>query len=450
MNSSDDSKSEPAVLLLSEIDKLLARTRSMELQLEQARATAEEKNARLHDHVLQLEVIRRSNENEIDALRQQVANQEHALTGRDNALTAAELALHGKIQSLQGDLARRLGEIAERDSAIEILNSEAAALRARIAELESRIQESPGATRQDFEARLKTADEQLIAAQENARSSEKEFRAKVDELQIQLAGKQLLANRRGDEIEDLRAAVTRLSAQIAGQVPGQSRSTEEGAHKSRATHESKIAGTNEQEFAMKTGDQDGPLTGSAAEIGAPGSPQAAVEQSLRNEVNRLIREAQEKNQILQDRNDELVRVKAELDGLQERLQQLESSSTQAESALRDDSERMRTEFQAQLALLQAELSQREWAIEERQAEARGQEQKLREEIDSLREQLTAVEAAKQNDAGAFVFGEPREGDAREQHFDGGGAGNRIDSYAGSFARQRRWHSGFGWKRRWRS
>lgn len=331
MNYSDDSKPDPAVLLLNEIEKLLAQTRLMERHIEQAQATAEEKMTRLQEQIQQLDGLRRSNEEEIAALRHQVVIQERTLTGRHEVVTAVELALHGKIQSLQQDLAQR-------DSAIEILNSEAAA-------------------------------------------------------------------------------------------------------------RAKITLSKEQEFAMKTNDQDEPQ--SAVEIKG-GALQSTLDQSLRDEVNRLIRESQEKNQILQDRNEELVRVKAEMDRLNERLNQLESSRSEAENALRDDSERMRTEFQAQLALLQAELSQREWALEERQAEARGQEQHLRQEIDSLRQQLMESKAAKQHDAGTFVFGEPPANEVHEQHFEGIGNGDHLDRYSGTFAQLRRWHSGFGWKRRWRS
>jgi len=42
-------KSDPAILLLNEIDILLAQTRLMELYLKQAQATAANENARLHE-----------------------------------------------------------------------------------------------------------------------------------------------------------------------------------------------------------------------------------------------------------------------------------------------------------------------------------------------------------------------------------------------------------------
>ena len=437
MNLSDDSKSNPALLLLNEIEKLLAQTRLMELQVEQAQATAEEKFASLQQQLRELDGLRCSHEEEIAALRHQVATQELALTGRQEAVTAVELALHGKIQSLQQDLARR-------DSAIDILNTAAAALRVKIAE-----SESADTMRQDLEDRLRAKDDQLSAVQSIARDFESRFNAKVHELQTELVNKQLLVERRNTEIEDLRAAVARLSAQLATQdfvkrEPKSKVINESGANRTASRAVTTLG--EKQEFAVKTSDHDESL--SAESEGS--TPEATREQSLRDELNRLIREAQEKNQILQDRNEELVRVKSELDRLHERLNHLESSRSETENALRDDSERMRTEFQAQLALLQAELSQREWSLEERQAQARGQEQVLRQEIESLRQQLVESKIAQQHDADAFVFGEPQAGAARERHFDDIGSGDRGAGYSGPFAQQRRWHSGFGWKRRWRS
>ncbi len=413
MNFSDDSKRDPALLLLNEIEKLLAQTRLMELQVEQAHSAAEEKFASLQQQIRELHSLRCSNEEEIAALRHQVATQELALTGRHEAVTAVELALHRKIQSLQQDLARR-------DSAIEISNSAAAALRVSLAEAES-----ADTTRQELEARLGAKDDQLSAVQSTAWENEKRFNAKVHELQIQLANKQLLVDRRVTEIEDLRTTITRLSAQIVTQdfVKREAKDLINESGANRTASRAMTTLSDQQEFAMKTDDQD--ESPSAAEVEVS-TPQATREQSLHDEVNRLIREAQEKNQILQDRNEELVRVKSELDRLHERLNQLESSRSETENALRDDSERMRTEFQAQLALLQAELSQREWTLEERQAQARGQEQALRQEVESLRQQLVKSKIAQQHDADAFVFGEPQASDAREQHFDDLGSGDRGD------------------------
>ena len=223
MSFADDSKAAPAALLLGEIEKLLAKTRLMEFQLERAHLAAEEKFTRLHEQIQQLDGVRRSHEEEIASLRHQVIVQERALTGRHEAVTGVELALHGRIQSLQQDLAQRLREVTERDSAIELLRCEAATLCGRIAEFESNTvsRESADIARQELEARLKDKDEQLAAAKSSARASEQRLSAKAHELQIQLADKQLLVDSRTAEIEDLRTAVTRLSAQLAALESGE-------------------------------------------------------------------------------------------------------------------------------------------------------------------------------------------------------------------------------------
>ncbi len=264
----------------------------------------------------------------------------------------------------------------------------------------------------------------------------------------------MLVDRRAAELEDLRAAVTRLSAQVARQDAIQREpqtDVVDPAGINRTGRRTESAAMEKQEFVMKTDDHDEQAVQGVEEIGESSAPPATVEQSLRDEVNRLVGEAQEKNRILQDRNEELVWVKAELDRLQERLNQLESSASQSESALRDDSEQMRAEFQAQLALLQAELSQKEWTLEERQAEARGREQNLRQEMESLRQQLAESKAAIHHDARDFVFGEPQANHDHGQHFEGIGNSEPVPGdYTGSFAQQRRWNSGFSWKRRWRT
>ena len=196
---------------------------------------------------------------------------------------------------------------------------------------------------------------------------------------------------------------------------------------------------------MNTEDRNKQITQSEAAIEG-GACNADLERTLRDELERLRHEAQEKNQILQDRNDELVRVKAQLDELHERLNRLESSTSETESTFDGEAERMRTEFQAHLALLQAELSQKEWALDERQAKARGMEQVLRQDIESLRRQVAESETVERQAGRALVSDEPRSNPTREA-----AASNPAPvEPVRSLACHRRWNKGFGRKRRWRS
>src|SRR6185503_13121648 len=102
---------------------------------------------------------------------------------------------------------------------------------------------------------------------------------------------------------------------------------------------------DEQEKTMKIDDADKSAAGSATEFEE--SSASRLEQLLHKEIDRLTREAHERNEILQNRNDELVRVKSELDRLKEHDSAIESASSRAESTYGSEAERMRNEFQAQ-------------------------------------------------------------------------------------------------------
>ncbi|HKY07480.1 MAG TPA: hypothetical protein VJQ55_04530 [Candidatus Binatia bacterium] len=290
------------------------------------------------------------------------------------------------------------------------------------------------------ELRRQVADQEraLTGRHEAVTAVELALHERIQSLQRDLARRTQEAEQRATEVEDLRRALTQLSAGLVERRESASRKTASiNVFQDDTTF---TIETKEQEFAMSMDDKDKALVRGAADAGAV--EKTPREQSLRNEVERLLREAQEKNQILQDRNEELVRVKAELDRATEQLNELESSKSEVEITLKDDSARMRTEFQAQLALLQAELSQKEWALEERQAEARGQEHSLRQEIESLRRQLIERKLAR-HDSDDFPFGEPP-----AEPFPDSEA--RPHRYSGSFAEERRWQNGSGWKRRWRT
>ena len=209
-----------------------------------------------------------------------------------------------------------------------------------------------------------------------------------------------------------------------------------------------------QEYAARVDALSRELGEHSARLQDRASANSDIERTLRSEIDRLIGEAQERNQILQNRNDELVRVKNDLDSLAERFNQLESNAIQAESSASGEAESMRTEFQAQLALLQAELSQKEWALEERQAIVAGLEQEHRQQLEALRQQLTGKEHPAAPAGDAFVMGDPNLTEAQREKLHKldemvkairSGDDNSFPAPSG-----RRWQSGFAWKRRWRS
>ena len=412
MDDSSDPKLDPAAVLLTELDILAAQLRSMELEVKRAQAAANDKIARLQEQVGQLESDRRSKEERIASLSHEREVQERALTEHKEAVTAVELALHSKIQTLHDDLAH--GEH-------------------KIEELE-RARADARREHEETESRLKAQEEELRAAKSPGSEL---LGAKIHELQLQLADRQLLVESHAREILDLRAEAVRLTARLS-QFESQSESQFECLNQAQIAqpeNRMNVPESEKQEKDLKRDDMNK-------------APASTLERELRDEIDRLMREAHEKHRILQDRNDELVRVKAELDRLHERVDHMTSATSHAESAFSGETEQMRTEFQAQLALLQSELSQKEWTLEERHAEARGREQNLRQEIESLRQQLAEIKTAAKEQGQDFVFGEPRQ--APEQRFElrdlGDAEGSELPS--SRFAIHRRWSSGFGSKRRW--
>jgi len=423
----------PLVLLLNEIDILLAQLRLLELCAHQAQAKVnyereraqqkyETELASIRDALAESQRVetdsaaeaieakflenmrtiedelnqsRSQYQSQIENLQYELAIRERALTERQEAVSAVELALHGKIQSLQEELAR--------------LRSENVCLREKTTEAEE-LHRQAG---EDHQSQIGQSDNaalgtDLSAAQARQQNSE----AKLDQLGLQLAEAQLIAKSRAAEIDDLKEQLAALNQQrvqpLSVNVP-----LEKQRH----------ALARDDDFSRRE-----------------------MEQSLRREIERLVHEAEEKNQILQNRNDELVTVKATVDALQERLSATETTTAGKESAAEVELERMRSEFQAQLALLQAELSQKDWALQEREAMSQSLEQNYRHEIDSLRQRLDEEKSRNVSAREEFTMGEMPLDPAPDVPLKSQVHEHSVDSPA----QGRRWHTDFAWKRRWKA
>jgi len=423
----------PLVLLLNEIDILLAQLRLLELCAHQAQAKVnyereraqqkyETELASIRDALAESQRVetdsaaeaieakflenmrtiedelnqsRSQYQSQIENLQYELAIRERALTERQEAVSAVELALHGKIQSLQEELAR--------------LRSENVCLREKTTEAEE-LRRKAG---EDHQSQVGQSDNaalgtDLSAAQARQQNSE----AKLDQLGLQLAEAQLIAKSRAAEIVDLKEQLAALNQQ-------------------RVQSLSVNAPLEKQHHALARDDD---------------FFRREMEQSLRREIERLVHEAEEKNQILQNRNDELVTVKATVDALQERLSATETTTAGKESAAEVELERMRSEFQAQLALLQAELSQKDWALQEREAMSQSLEQNYRHEIDSLRQRLDEEKSRNVSAREEFTMGEMPLDPAPDVPLKSQVHEHSVDSPA----QGRRWHTDFAWKRRWKA
>ena len=423
----------PLVLLLNEIDILLAQLRLLELCAHQAQAkvnyereraqqkyetelasirdalagsqrvetdgAAEAIEAKFLENMRTIEdelnQSRSQYQSQIENLQYELAIRERALTERQEAVSAVELALHGKIQSLQEELAR--------------LRSENVCLREKTTEAEE-LHRQAG---EDHQSQIGQSDNAALGTDLSApQARQQNSEAKLDQLGLQLAEAQLIAKSRAAEIVDLKEQLAALNQQRV-----QSLSVNAPLEKQRH------ALARDDDFSRRE-----------------------MEQSLRREIERLVHEAEEKNQILRNRNDELVTVKATVDALQERLSAAETTTAGKESAAEVELERMRSEFQAQLALLQAELSQKDWALQEREAMSQSLEQNYRHEIDSLRQRLDEEKSRNVSAKEEFTMGEMPLDPAPDVPLKSQVHEHSVDSPA----QGRRWHTDFAWKRRWKA
>jgi myosin heavy chain 6/7 len=350
-----------------------------------------------------------------------------------------------------GELENVLGQH-RRD--LEAATSDAATLRSRLDDVESRHTELAAAAREQDELRVKFENELAAARgelQQKAWASAQQqaalenlaldHQSQIQKLESQISEERNRIRERDHEIERSKSQAHLLDQRVA-ELTAELQQTERTAI-DRAVQ-------IKEEYGLRIADLERQLAQKTSELQTRGEEQPELEQTLRRELDRLIRETQEKNQILQDRNDELVRVKAEADGLRERFNQVEAAATEAEAAFTSEGERMRVEFQAQIALLQAELSQKEWADAEHQAESHGIEQTYRQEIESLREKLAQSETRDNLERSDFILGDAPLNQVLEAQFEGAENLHTNNGKDHEISPSRRWQGGFGWKRRWKS
>jgi len=333
-----------------------------------------------------------------------------------------------------GELENVLGQH-RRD--LEAATSDAATLRSRLDDVESRHTELAAAARGELQQKA-WASAQQQAALENLAL---DHQSQIQKLESQISEERNRIRERDHEIERSKSQAHLLDQRVA-ELTAELQQTERTAI-DRAVQ-------IKEEYGLRIADLERQLAQKTSELQTRGEEQPELEQTLRRELDRLIRETQEKNQILQDRNDELVRVKAEADGLRERFNQVEAAATEAEAAFTSEGERMRVEFQAQIALLQAELSQKEWADAEHQAESHGIEQTYRQEIESLREKLAQSETRDNLERSDFILGDAPLNQVLEAQFEGAENLHTNNGKDHEISPSRRWQGGFGWKRRWKS
>ncbi|MGZ8478467.1 MAG: hypothetical protein ACXW6K_10285 [Candidatus Binatia bacterium] len=438
-----------------ELDQALTRANGLQRQVEELRGALQQAQAA---GASQAEQIRQEYAARLDTVNSLLAIKSAEMANSDAVRANVEASLRGELSRLHSEIQSRTSALQSREDELNRVRAEMTSVQNRLVQLESVSARTESEAREISQAKSGLESElaalrnelhqgsSAVAHQQAAMDDlAARHRSQVEQLEANLSEQHGASEEHRREVDRAQAQLTLLHSRIE-ELQSTLQQTEVGAN-SRTEQ-------LRQEYAARVDTLKRELVERSAELQDRAGANSDSEQALRSEIDRLIGEAQERNHILQSRNDELVRVKNDLDSLAERFSQLESHAVHAQSNASGEAESMRSGFQAQLALLQAELSQKEWALEERQAIIAGIEQEHRQQLDALRQQLAEEEQSAIPADNAFVMGDPNLTEPQREKLlkldDMVNAIRSSDNVSAPAQSGRRWQSGFGWKRRWRS
>ena len=371
----------------------------------------------------QAEQIRERVKAEVGVLDTQLREKENAL----KSLVDRGQELESSIDDLQRQLAEKEPLIESRNIEVRELRTQAGELRSQMTHLER--------------AQGEALEQQRVAAGQ----LEQNLRIQVSELQNQLVEKLALLEARNNEVQGLESKVTELVERIDR--------SEVALEQARAIAAGEIEQIRRQSRTE--------LTGRQAEIDQKieGLQQReavlyAAEQNLQVEMNALRTEVAEKRSLLENRNDELVRVKLEVDSLQDRIAYLESAARQAELESLHGDESAEEQTRPELDRFWQELSQKEQMLEQRQTAVNDLEQGFQAQIDSLRSELAEKQALLENPSTGFLLGEPTLTESQKEKL------SRLEQLVETIKadneqtlispHSRKWRFSLSRKRRWKS
>jgi chromosome segregation ATPase len=382
--------------LQQELARCQSEFADRDLEIEKVRADAESASQRF------AEEQRQHFEAEVNLLRSTLAERENAFGEAENAQQSLLERLHGEITELRAQLEHERHEAALRSRQLDGTQADLAAVREQQAALEQAKQEAEenwqraGYIQTELQARLKAKTAELADSQTNLGALRQEFGDKINELQLELAQKQLLADSRASEIADLKDRLNQLTAQLAGAEAASRQSSD----RQRESDENLLA--RQQEIAALEENYQARLRNLESELAEAWNKA----DSATSETQQWAERAGRMDAELRARSDNLAAAGSESAALQARLDELASqhASSQAQAhAL----EQARAQLDSQLAALRQELEQknseliqqRELALSEKNAlqefSSRLSEQgelaaRYRQEIESAQDEAAAL------------------------------------------------------------
>lgn len=374
------------------------------------------------------EQIRECVKAEVEALDAQLREKENAL----KSLANRGQELESKVDDLRQQLAQKELLVQSRDIEVTDLRTQADDLWAQIPHLKS--------------AHGVALEQQRVAAGQ----LEQNLRVQLGELQNQLTERLALLETRNKEVQALNSKVTELADRLDR--------SEVALELVRATAASEIEQIHQQSQSELAARQE-EIERKAEDLQDREAALYAAEQSFKDEIDALRTEVAEKRFLLENRTDQLVRVKVERDELQERIADLESAR-QAEKEARQKAEQEGERTRIELDKLWDELGSKR-LLEERQVAVNDLNQNFQEPIASLPEpigtlpiELSERQVLIENPTKGFLLGEPTLTETQKEKL------NRLDQLLETIKADNekrlispnsgKWRFSLSRKRRWKS
>src|SRR5882724_5849988 len=304
-------KSDPTVLLLNEIDILLAQTRLLELYLKQSQATAANETARIHEEY----------QAELKRLR------EHSAFG-DNAQppaarSAPDVPERHLDPALKNELSEKQRVLESRDAELQSTKAETVILRERVAELEMVHQQAQAVAqefvinRQDLQVELAALRHELEKNQQDferqqviSRTLQEGLEEQLAKLHDQLRERQSSSQGVATEFQQAIFEIAALQGQVAelraGRQEAQAIAAQE-LEQTRVRFEAEL-------FSLQTAlaMRDRALQENETAI-------AELERSLKTDILTLRSQLEQKQELVEFRDDELRDAQGQLAALQQRI-----------------------------------------------------------------------------------------------------------------------------------
>jgi chromosome segregation ATPase len=287
----------------------------------------------LADAATETDRVRRTLQAEITGLQSASGEQQALLDERQAALSAIEQELRAEIDVLKEQSAPQRTLLDKQTVELRQAETEANTLRERIVQLESttrQLQEAPVLPSQSDANRIAALEQQLHSREQSVAELEAELRRMEQQMQSPVSEPHLETAQSGGEIqsEQLNAAQGRIDELLERlvQLETARHTLQENAdhelQQLRDSFESRVTKLRMELTAKdQTPAQDQSVEDHRTAI-------TRLEEGFQRQIQELRGQLAEKHDLLENRNEELIKVKAEMDSLQDYLARFKTSRGQ--------------------------------------------------------------------------------------------------------------------------